>query len=507
MKNKVRDIILKRTSFIITLLLILSAVALLRVASTHQDVDDVANIDLPLIELLTQIETRQLEQSLNFERAIRYAEELGDNDFAADNFIAADSNFRYMARLVDQDLLVAEKDVEDALLRTNQEAQKIKLKGLLLSIKKLENDHTSYENNVMEVLELLETGRVEEAVIKSEKVESEENQFNKQIEGVLMRHEMFTEALVDIVEQEEVLSMKWIVVLTLVFVIFSLVAVFTFSYSVWRPLEDIRLGAAKLGSGHLDTRIRVRSKSITEDIVNSFNDMATDIQSAQAEIDRFIHFSYSTANDLKAPVDTITSLLDMLGKEDLRSSDFEAILRNAKRSAEQLGHTVNALNEINLLRERLTESKEKLSFDKILNEVGAGILEDIKSSKAVIKKDFADCPDLFYPKAQLKSIFKNLLTNSIKYRNPEKPLIIHLKSSEHNGLVTLTVRDNGLGFDSIKYKDDIMKPFVRLHSHTNGSGLGMYTVKTILDYHRGSIKVESQPKKGAKFSLVLSGAV
>ena len=137
MKNKVRDIILKRTSLIITLLLILSAVALLRVATTHKDVDDVANIDLPLIEILTQIETNQLEQSLSFERAIRYSEELEKNDFAYNNFIVADSNFRYLAKLVDQDLLTAEQQVVDALGRTQQEAQQIKLRGLLLSIKKL----------------------------------------------------------------------------------------------------------------------------------------------------------------------------------------------------------------------------------------------------------------------------------------------------------------------------------------------------------------------------------
>ena len=123
MKNKVRDIILKRTSLIITLLLILSAVALLRVATTHKDVDDVANIDLPLIEILTQIETNQLEQSLSFERAIRYSEELDKNEFAYNNFIVADSNFRYLAKLVDQDLLTAEQQVVHALGRTSQEAQ------------------------------------------------------------------------------------------------------------------------------------------------------------------------------------------------------------------------------------------------------------------------------------------------------------------------------------------------------------------------------------------------
>ena len=66
MKNKVRDSILRRSALIIILILILGAFALLRIVSTHKDVADVAEIDLPLIEILTQIETNQLEQSINF---------------------------------------------------------------------------------------------------------------------------------------------------------------------------------------------------------------------------------------------------------------------------------------------------------------------------------------------------------------------------------------------------------------------------------------------------------
>ncbi len=54
MKNKIRDTILKRSSFIILLLLILSGFSLLRMLATHQDIDDVARIDLPLVEVLTK---------------------------------------------------------------------------------------------------------------------------------------------------------------------------------------------------------------------------------------------------------------------------------------------------------------------------------------------------------------------------------------------------------------------------------------------------------------------
>ena len=502
--NRIKEVILRRSTFIIFLILILGAFGLLRIVATHKDIDDVANIDLPIIEILTEIETNQLEQAISFERAVRYAEEMEkDSDAAHRGFAISDSTFRYLAELVDILLLDAENEVSEALKRTNQDAQRIKLKGLLLSIKKLESDHTSYEEHALEVIDLLEEGRLEEALFASQRVGQEEDQFNKQVEGVLMRHEMFTEALVKIVEQEEVLSMKWIVTLTLLFIILSLLAVYTFSYKIWRPLEDIRTGAEKIGTGNFDARIKLKPNSITGDIVESFNDMAERLQYSQKEIDRFIHFSYSTADDLKAPITNLGSLIEMLGKDNMNQSNFKAILNNARRTNQQLEKTVGSLVEVNKVREELSAEKELLDIDEVLKEVVGTFVTQIKNADASIGKDFSECPTIKYPKFQLKVIFKHLLSNSILYRDPEKPLQIRVKSKEVNGHTTIIFKDNGLGFDSIKHKEEVFRPYTRLHAHVEGAGLGLYIIKTIVDYHSGGIRIESEPKKGATFALRL----
>ena len=73
--NQIKEVILRRSSIVIGFILVLGAFGLLRIVLTHKDIDDVANIDLPLIEMLTRIETNQLEQAINFERAIRFANE------------------------------------------------------------------------------------------------------------------------------------------------------------------------------------------------------------------------------------------------------------------------------------------------------------------------------------------------------------------------------------------------------------------------------------------------
>lgn len=502
--NQIKEVILRRSSLVIGFILVLGAFGLLRIVLTHKDIDDVANIDLPLIETLTRIETNQLEQAINFERAIRFAAEMEGNPLMYESFKHADSTFRYLAEIVDLDLLEADNEVTEALKRTNQETQRIKLKGLLLSVKKLEADHTSYENHALEVIELLEKSDLDQALIKADRVEAEEDQFNKQVEGVLMRHEMFTEALVKIVEQEEVVSMKWIVTLTLIFVILSLLAVYTFSYRIWRPLEDIRSGAEKLGQGHLDTRLKLRSTDIAGDIVETFNGMAEQLQKSQKRIDQFIHFSYSTANDLKAPIANMKSLLDMLNRDKMKASNYDAVLNNAKKSANQLEKTIFALAEVNKVREELKLEKENVNFDEILKEVVSRLIDPIKSAKATVKKDFSECESIHYNRNQLKNILFQLLTNSVKYRDPEKPLIVKFKTIKRGGKISIIVKDNGLGFDSIKHQEQILKPFVRLHSHTDGTGLGLYIVKIILDYNKGEIKMESEPKQGATFALRLS---
>ncbi len=504
MKNRVRDTILRRSALIISLILILGAVALIRLVNTHEDVEDVAEIDLPLIEKLTRIETNQLEQSIAFERAVRYGSDGQNTGLSLQNFQVADSTFRQLAYDVDVDLKAAEEQVAISFDQTTQDAQKSSLKILLLYVKKLEVDHTNYENGAFTVLDLLEEGRIEEALVLADKVEVDEDRFNKQIEDILIRHEIFTENLMKEVEREEVISMELVVTLTLVFVIFALVAVYTFSYRIWRPLEDIREGAEKLGAGKFDEKVKLRSNSITEDIVDAFNGMAEKLQKAQSDIDRFVNFSYRTAHDLKAPIQNMKSLLGMLDRDKISSSHYDTVLNNARRSAVRLETTVNALIEFNKVREQLGTKKENLDFELVLKEAIGNLVVQIKDSNARIRKDFKTCPTVFYPKQHLRSILQNLLSNALKYRDPDKDLMIEIKTAKIDGHVVLIVRDNGLGFDAIKHGEEIMKPFIRLHTHTDGTGLGMHIINTILNYHKGNIKVESEPKRGAKFVLQLN---
>lgn len=217
-------------------------------------------------------------------------------------------------------------------------------------------------------------------------------------------------------------------------------------------------------------------------------------------------FSYVAAHDLKAPVTNLTIISDMILAEMTKSQQDIVLFDKLKKNIDQLYNKVFALNDVINFKATLNYKKEHLFFKDIFDEVESSISEQIKKSKASLETDFSEYPDIKYPEIHLKSIFQNMLTNALKFKDPDKRLKIQIKTTNYEGSMCLIVKDNGLGFDASKYKEKVFGLFKRLHSHVDGMGVGMYIVKSIIDSHDGKIEVESKPKEGTKFTIYFNNA-
>lgn len=486
---------------LIIVFLAISVFSIHRIYNSRIVIGEIARVDVPLIERLTNIETHQLEQAINFERAIRYSEEIGTLAEATKGFEVADSIFRYLAELVDVELLMAEQEIRDALNKTTSKNQKLILKSLLNSMKKMEKEHTNYEDHALAVMKLLEDGRLDMAQQIVERVEGEEEKFNKKVEGVLMRLELFTEEVASSAENKEYSTLRWIVMFTCFFIMISLVGSSLSKSMVNVPISKIKEGAEKIKRGEMDARVDLQPSGLTGELASSFNEMAHKLEAAQKEIDRYTQFSYTTAHDLKAPVTNLKGLISILESTDKNDKNYANTLEHIKKSSNQLFSTVSALNEVIALRETLKAKNELVNVKQIYENIISSISQQVEQSKAKINTDFSNCPELNFPSIHLKSIMQNLLTNSIKYRNPEKPLEIDVTSKMNNKVCSIIIKDNGLGFDSEVNGKEILNPFTRLHNHVEGSGLGMYIVKSIVDYHNGELIVESKPNVGTSITI------
>ena len=105
-----------------------------------------------------------------------------------------------------------------------------------------------------------------------------------------------------------------------------------------------------------------------------------------------------------------------------------------------------------------------------------------------------------------QNVIFNLMDNAVKYRNPEKPLDIYMKTWNANGRLYLSIKDTGIGIKKENLKK-VFEKFYRVHTgnrhDAKGFGLGLAYVKKIIELHKGEIHVESEYGNGTVFTISL----
>ena len=214
--------------------------------------------------------------------------------------------------------------------------------------------------------------------------------------------------------------------------------------------------------------------------------------------------AYVAAHDLKAPVTNLNVLIEMIDTHSIQGDKDIELFNKLKNNIEQVYKKVFSLNDVINFKTTLKDKKELLEFKRVFKEVEQSILDQLNSTNTTLDVDFSECPEIEYPPLHLNRILHNLLTNSMKYKSPDRLLKIEVKTRKINGSVCLNVKDNGLGFDAEKQGGKVFGLFKRLHTHVEGVGVGLYIVKSIVEAHGGKIEVISRPNEGALFSIHLN---
>lgn len=217
--------------------------------------------------------------------------------------------------------------------------------------------------------------------------------------------------------------------------------------------------------------------------------------------DELVRLTYTTSHDLRSPVNNLLMIVDMIDLAGVSDSKTMQLMQVLHRAAEKLKKTLN--NYVDLISEKKGESSnfQEVYMQESLDEVLTSISSLIQTSKAIINVDFSGGPKIKFNPAYLRSIFLNLITNSIKYKRPDSPPEISISTRTVKGYVELIVEDNGLGFDMDKVQDDIFGWQKKFHDHADSKGIGLYLVHNHVTSLGGKIKVESGVNAGTKFTI------
>lgn len=216
------------------------------------------------------------------------------------------------------------------------------------------------------------------------------------------------------------------------------------------------------------------------------------------ELDNFV---YTASHDLKSPITNLEGLLAAL-QEDLgaESNSHNKLLEMMERSILSLKNVIADLADVVKLREE-NQHREHIDIADLIDEVRLSLQEAIVEKNVKIDVDLSGFSKFFYSRKNLRSILFNLISNGIKYSDRKREPVIGIKTYiSDKGERVISVSDNGLGIES-KYRDKIFSLFKRLHDHVDGSGVGLYIVKKILDSSGDRISLKSEVGMGSAFNV------
>ncbi|WP_165768313.1 sensor histidine kinase [Hymenobacter amundsenii] len=220
------------------------------------------------------------------------------------------------------------------------------------------------------------------------------------------------------------------------------------------------------------------------------------------------NFVYAASHDLKQPVNNLVGLFDELRRSItfIDPTEEDLLVPLVQDTLQHLGCTIDDLAALGQAQQAGEAAAEEVSLADLTEEVVNALEPQVRAARARITVDFAVRPTVAFARMNLRTILLNLLSNALKYADPERPARIHLSLWLDHGQPVLVVEDNGLGFDAARYGPELFQLFRRFHDHTAGSGVGLYLVNRIVQASGGSIEVDSAEGEGATFRVRLGRA-
>lgn len=209
------------------------------------------------------------------------------------------------------------------------------------------------------------------------------------------------------------------------------------------------------------------------------------------------------AHDLRQPLRALDKYADWiqqgLGLDD--QDRVETALEGLQRGVERARRLIDSQLTYAQLRTR-SPTADSTDPREAIEQALSDLDKRIEASGATIQ--LATLPRVLAPPEHLVVLFRNLIVNAIKYREPASSPAIEVWGEARGDEVRIHVSDDGIGIDP-EYQDEIFDPFTRLHAEEDypGTGLGLAICQEIVEQQGGAIEVDSEPGEGTTMSVRL----
>ncbi len=251
----------------------------------------------------------------------------------------------------------------------------------------------------------------------------------------------------------------------------------------------------------LERAMNLSSQELTE-TNERLSSQTADLERSNKDLQQF---AVVAAHDLKEPLRTITSFLQLILRKEQEKFSKESIeyAEFVIDSVNRMAALLDGLLRYSTIGKHHQVEFEAIALDHVLKNVEHNLL--FKLNENQVKIHYEKLPVIKANSGQMTQLFQNLIDNSIKFQNGATPIIDISCEPYDRNYHKITVKDNGIGVKE-EFADKIFLIFKRLHhagSGYEGSGVGLSVCKKIVEHHTGKIWVNPEYTDGFSVSFTL----
>jgi two-component system phosphate regulon sensor histidine kinase PhoR len=300
-----------------------------------------------------------------------------------------------------------------------------------------------------------------------------------------------------------------------------------------KPINNLSVGAAEIGKGNLNHRIKIQSHDELGELAMSFNKMAEDLQKTTTSIINLnkevaerkraeetlkeyarkveeanlkkTEFVSDVSHELRTPLASIKGYTSTLRSDkEMDPATREEFLRIVEEESDRLSRIIDDLLDLSRIESgRIKLKMENVNLAELIKKNVETIIGQAEEKHLNLKMRLPEeLPELYADPDKISQVIINLLGNAIKYTKEGE---VTISARRDDGRVLVEVADTGIGIS----KDDLPKVFDKFQRiekpgiDAKGTGLGLSIVKALVELQGGTVMAESVPGKGSKFGFML----
>lgn len=245
----------------LTLMIGVSVTGIWTMQKIGLEIESIAEHDVPLTEIVSKITVHQLEQAINFERAVRFGEEMAHLPAARKHFETSVKKFEALSAKVDKEIKEGEHLAEAATKAAHTAAEKTEFSHILSALKTIEKHHHDFEVHASDAMKLMLAGNVPAALKLTEKIEIEEEKLDHELKALLTEIEKFTLEAAHQAEKDEKFGIQLMTIVSIAgLLIGGLMAWFVITRLIARPLSSVVSSLEALTAGDTNVEIKVQTQ-------------------------------------------------------------------------------------------------------------------------------------------------------------------------------------------------------------------------------------------------------